>query len=261
MVIAIIAILASMLLPALAAAKQAGQAARCRSNLREMGIALQLYVDLNNRHYPAGATTTVSTSPAWFDAIYPSKNGPAQWTNLLYHCPTYVGNKGLISTGANRGADGDADDAAVILGSYAYNNAGITILQQPLLGLSPWPVIRPTHQVSESEIKSPSEMYAIADSRPGNYPTASIGTTALNGASYGGLVLMQPWLLSYGGGPGKELPPPHSQGYQIDFADGHVGLVKRKDYLYPPRTAQNWNSDDQLHQSEWAPAASWAVSQ
>ena len=51
-VIAIIALLAALVLPALSRAKEAGQATVCLSNLRQIGIALQVYVGDNNNKLP-----------------------------------------------------------------------------------------------------------------------------------------------------------------------------------------------------------------
>jgi prepilin-type N-terminal cleavage/methylation domain-containing protein len=47
-VIAIIAILAGLLFPALAGAKEKGRKARCASNMRQIGLALNLYLDDHN---------------------------------------------------------------------------------------------------------------------------------------------------------------------------------------------------------------------
>ncbi len=47
-VIAIIAVLASLLLPAMATGKEQARKARCKSNLRQFGIATILYADDNN---------------------------------------------------------------------------------------------------------------------------------------------------------------------------------------------------------------------
>mgnify|MGYP003954640465 CR=1 FL=1 len=51
-VIAIIATLAALLMPVLGKAKEAGRATVCLSNLRQVGVSLQIYVDSNNQRLP-----------------------------------------------------------------------------------------------------------------------------------------------------------------------------------------------------------------
>ena len=51
-VIAIIAILAALVLGPVTRSKEAAKGAACISNLRQIGIALQLYVDANNQRLP-----------------------------------------------------------------------------------------------------------------------------------------------------------------------------------------------------------------
>lgn len=51
-VIGIIAILAALLLPAMGRAKESARGAACLSNLRQIGVTLQLYVDANNQRLP-----------------------------------------------------------------------------------------------------------------------------------------------------------------------------------------------------------------
>jgi len=51
-VIAIIGVLAGLVLPTLGRAKEAGRATACLSNLRQIGLALQLYVQDNDNRLP-----------------------------------------------------------------------------------------------------------------------------------------------------------------------------------------------------------------
>src|SRR5450755_2087492 len=55
-VIAIIAILAAMLLPTLARAKEAGKRISCLNNLRQLGIAMKLYGNDSGDQYPRRAS-------------------------------------------------------------------------------------------------------------------------------------------------------------------------------------------------------------
>ena len=54
-VIAVIGILAALLLPALGRAKEQGKTTACISNLRQIGVAIQLYVQENNNRLPSMA--------------------------------------------------------------------------------------------------------------------------------------------------------------------------------------------------------------
>ena len=63
-VIGIIVVLAGLLLPALTRAKAQAQATACLSNLRQIGLGLQIYVQDNNEHLPVMRDRAAGTDPA-----------------------------------------------------------------------------------------------------------------------------------------------------------------------------------------------------
>ena len=75
-VIAIIAILAAMLLPSLAKAKSTAQSAKCINNLRQLGIATQLYWDDNRGiAFPWVTTSDANGATYWFGWIASGAEG------------------------------------------------------------------------------------------------------------------------------------------------------------------------------------------
>jgi prepilin-type N-terminal cleavage/methylation domain-containing protein/prepilin-type processing-associated H-X9-DG protein len=79
-VIAIIAVLTAILLPALSAARQKSKAVRCMGNLRQVGVALNLYVDDYDESFPPNHWGP--GTPTWADHI----NGYLHSASVL-NCP------------------------------------------------------------------------------------------------------------------------------------------------------------------------------
>ena len=93
-VIAIIGILAALLLPALARAKETARATACLSNLRQVAIASLLYADDHNGEFARSAHSAFAHRQLpWGRALasYLSAPEDARWTNLfngVYRCPS-----------------------------------------------------------------------------------------------------------------------------------------------------------------------------
>jgi prepilin-type N-terminal cleavage/methylation domain-containing protein/prepilin-type processing-associated H-X9-DG protein len=138
-VIAVIAILAALLLPALASAKQAGRKAACLSNLRQMGIATQAYAHDNGGRIPYGPQAPPFTNPS---DLYTSTGAPTSLLSLQSGAPVGLGlllesylasqPKVLFCPGADQPVDADAELAKVghyqAQGSYYYRHGGNTQL-------------------------------------------------------------------------------------------------------------------------------------
>ncbi len=103
-VIAIIAILAAMLLPVLARAKETGRRVSCLNNLKQLGLAAQIFVNDNDGYYPPRSTTD-------------------RWPNRLYD--NYGRNEKLLLCPsepiANPATEGDATVADSAPRSYIIN--------------------------------------------------------------------------------------------------------------------------------------------
>jgi prepilin-type N-terminal cleavage/methylation domain-containing protein/prepilin-type processing-associated H-X9-DG protein len=237
-VLAIIAILAAMLLPALSRAKAQAFSTTCRNHLRQMGLALETYVNENRHQYPYA----VSRNSLWFDDLLP--HYPVQWTERAYHCPGY---RGAIS----RFAGSLPHDP---LGGYAYNARGVGSYDSLApaylrglanLGLSGWGRNAPA--VSQSQLKAPSEMFAIGESRHRGEREVSNDSCVF--VMYCGNIWGRHVPENYYGNP--PLPQRHGKDYNQLFCDGHVGSMNPQTLFNPTNTAAMWNNDNQPHLELW----------
>ena len=239
-VMAVIAILATLLLSALARGKAQGQSVVCKNHLRQTGIAMAMYVGLDNHHYPPAWGRDTGVAQTWADRLIPYS--PINWTNPAWHCPSYISQGGIIKKSIK-----NPDQQSFIHTSYSYNSFGIADVKgSPWLGLG---FKRPL--AAEPEVIAPAEMYIIGDSRTFR-DMLTFGEGVVKDLS--GNLIMQPF-----GRFSEETTPVHGNGYNILFADSHVISIQRKDYLFPRRTSRNWNRDNQPHEEVWAPRKDWCV--
>lgn len=266
MVIAVIGILAAILLPALNRAKSATDSAACKSNLRQLGIALNLYVQQEHA-YPnnffAGLQPFVGWPP---ENNYTNVNGTDKYLGPrqgVYACPGYNRVRGEFRQAPETR---ESPFYAGSLGeSYGYNSFGVIVGQapdSPAFGLSSWVTqdgvqFLPTR---ENQVVSPSDMIAFVDAVFVPQRDAEgkhlVGEEQLweffyfeNTDTYNEIVLGLPAndrnVLAYA--------QRHGGQWNVLFCDGHVANLKGKGLfnLADPEVARHWNNDDQPHNQGW----------
>jgi prepilin-type N-terminal cleavage/methylation domain-containing protein/prepilin-type processing-associated H-X9-DG protein len=232
-VIAIIAILASLLLPALSRSKSAALTAKCKNNQRQILIAMRMYSDENGGFpYAAYIPSDLPKGAAyWFDGISPLLAN-AKWGDGALQCPTY---KGVSSEGGGNTAGFQA-----AFGGYAYNGLGgpgNALVGLARRGLGDFASTYPTMYavaplVKEADVKAPSEMFAIGDS-----VIRRLSTSQLVGDwIYAGTVVSPTNLI--------ELAR-HPHGLNISCVDGHVELQPpTKIFSDTVQYRHRWNRDN-----------------
>lgn len=229
-VIAIIGILASLLLPALQRAKVASQNVFCKNNLRQLGLALHMYLG-DTSEYPY--TVDVNVAKTWFLFLGPYYDG----NQALLACPTFRGEwppqRALVWLDGNAYYRPPSSTNRVAGLSYGYNGFGVGSADATHwtsdLGLGV--VVMRSQSLparKEGDVVAPSGMIAVADSMP-----------------QPGFEQFYAYLLSINSEPSPER---HNGGSNVGFADGHVVTV-RNDRLVNNGEAnrRRWNYDHEPH--------------
>lgn len=245
-VIAVVVILAGLLLPALAKAKEQGRSAYCKGTLRQLGIALHLYSE-DFGFYAPGESSTAFGVHAWnwtllsyvgrstrqlqvpsnYIRVYPANY---EFMEAFYHCPSEREPRSIPSV--NR--------AGWMYTDYGYNDRGIGWGSGFSLGLGGeqnlkvwgWNFVRP------EAVISPSSMLAFGDNS-----TASFRHYIFPGnrRSRGPIIIDFP---SFG--------TRHSSGGNYVCVDGHVEFIKGAKAEEESTTAKKrWNRDNQPHPEMW----------
>jgi prepilin-type N-terminal cleavage/methylation domain-containing protein/prepilin-type processing-associated H-X9-DG protein len=150
-VIAIIAILAAILFPVFARAREAARQSSCLSNLKQLGLATTMYAGDYDEVLPTASNLRRLANgrlEEWYDLLPPYVKN-----NAVFHCPSHPGNRNAAPTYDNMG--------------YGWNHQYLTVN-----GMSTNATLFNTGgAVSLPAIQSPAETLCIADSgKTPSYP-------------------------------------------------------------------------------------------
>jgi prepilin-type N-terminal cleavage/methylation domain-containing protein len=236
-VIAIIAILAALLLPALARAKEQARTTKCAGQVRQMMMALTMYVG----DYGAYPLVFGNASPdpqypySWQQTLAPYlAEKPSNGVFEFLRCPSFKVHGSFSSGGWT---------VYFPWAIYGYSGMGPYCL-------SPGPPDTVnTSYLKESEVVKPSQMIALGDATLFAYdqPTVVVGATELR---YIPITYRQKR-------PGydreqKALQERHHSRQVIGFCDGHVVPIPfAKLFADNPEARRLWNYDYQPHVTEF----------
>ena len=228
-VIAIIAILAAMLLPALSKAKARAKAINCLSNQKQIGLALQMYVNDYNGYYVAfGVDRSTPTGSAYppLDANYICDKTSATrvWWPDIFRFSKYVTTANVFS--------------CPFLTLPAANVGGAESSTQPL-GIG---IVYATFDINkwfkESSVRHPTSLMCFGDSgNPANV-TALTNPGPDNWVENSSADGTGTCLLRYIGPNGKPAGssqfiqvamPRHNHRLNVVFGDGHAALMKNSE--------------------------------
>ncbi|MEO6908354.1 MAG: DUF1559 domain-containing protein [Abditibacteriaceae bacterium] len=229
-VIAIIAILAAILFPVFARARENARRASCQSNLKQLGLGTLMYTQdydeaMPSSYYPWGA---YSSGPSggirykWMDAIYPYVK-----SEQVFDCPSDSGSKPYRLANVFSHTAGLTGEE---YGSYAINAMYLGQSEN-----SP-PVSNGPTLVTLSALATPSTTVWLADNAEG--ATLSDGTTyhaTASGASLSYLIADDSYVTAVNttstphilqGQYGSALSARHLDTINVLYCDGHVKSQK-----------------------------------
>ena len=237
-VIAIIALLAALLLPALSSTQQKARRTNCISNLRQLGLALQGYVQ-ESAAYPLA--TAGDGLGNWQRMLRPGAN-----QMKVFACPQLT-----VSSDQFRQYFPNETE---IFPHYGYNAFGAVQRNPPkrnpaLGGDYIWNAdgTGGYMPVKESAVRAPARMIALGDSRTFVRPPI-LAVPNITPADV--LYITYPYILQplnyYG------VNQSHNSGANMLFCDGHVQYAKQANWMARNAEAKRiWFSDNEPHEETW----------
>jgi prepilin-type N-terminal cleavage/methylation domain-containing protein/prepilin-type processing-associated H-X9-DG protein len=218
-VIAIIGILAGMLLPALASARDKARQARCLSNIRQITLAFVSYTDDHEGHFPFAVTERESTDSGRFGAVPQTAAGVAPFS-IRAQLEPYIKNVNSAHLTANDNVfkcpSSTTPWPTPGAGQWYTTDYGFNLSEAKYssgFGQQSWYAANPQFGFNEdttlSSISRPSEFIITADA-----------ARATGAPSRGGLYPMQ--IIAPSDVSQARMLERHNNGANVGYADGHA---------------------------------------